>query len=144
MHQTLTSLAAFTRKSRCTKEIATADLPFGHSGSIASQIFDWISFRVTDVSCARKKLSENAKTDWPWSVIHSIEPPHIFANFLFSLTPIFNFPNCYFTAFLCDHCRSKLKPPRLNQKTPIRCKHCLLYTSPSPRDQRGSRMPSSA
>ena len=25
----------------------------------------------------------------------------------------------------------------------IRC-HCLLYTSPSPRDQRGSRMPSSA
>ena len=24
------------------------------------------------------------------------------------------------------------------------CKHCLLYTSPSPRDQRGSRMPSSA
>ena len=25
-----------------------------------------------------------------------------------------------------------------------RCKDCLLYTSPSPRDQRGSRMPSSA
>ena len=24
------------------------------------------------------------------------------------------------------------------------CKACLLYTSPSPRDQRGSRMPSSA
>ena len=24
------------------------------------------------------------------------------------------------------------------------CYHCLLYTSPSPRDQRGSRMPSSA
>ena len=24
------------------------------------------------------------------------------------------------------------------------CKNCLLYTSPSPRDQRGSRMPSSA
>ena len=24
------------------------------------------------------------------------------------------------------------------------CIHCLLYTSPSPRDQRGSRMPSSA
>ena len=24
------------------------------------------------------------------------------------------------------------------------CQHCLLYTSPSPRDQRGSRMPSSA
>ena len=26
----------------------------------------------------------------------------------------------------------------------IVCSHCLLYTSPSPRDQRGSRMPSSA
>ena len=24
------------------------------------------------------------------------------------------------------------------------CKHCLLYTSPSPRDKRQSRMPSSA
>ena len=24
------------------------------------------------------------------------------------------------------------------------CRYCLLYTSPSPRDQRGSRMPSSA
>ena len=28
--------------------------------------------------------------------------------------------------------------------TPSRVKLCLLYTSPSPRDQRGSRMPSSA
>ena len=26
----------------------------------------------------------------------------------------------------------------------LQLKHCLLYTSPSPRDQRGSRMPSSA
>ena len=26
----------------------------------------------------------------------------------------------------------------------VACKNCLLYTSPSPRDQRGSRMPSSA
>ena len=31
-----------------------------------------------------------------------------------------------------------LNPDTLNFKT------CLLYTSPSPRDQRGSRMPSSA
>ena len=29
-------------------------------------------------------------------------------------------------------------------RDPIACKPCLLYTSPSPRDQRGSRMPSSA
>ena len=36
----------------------------------------------------------------------------------------------------------------LSYSTPIlsfgRSKSCLLYTSPSPRDQRGSRMPSSA
>ncbi|VTU72808.1 glutamine amidotransferase [Lactobacillus rhamnosus GG] [Lacticaseibacillus rhamnosus] len=31
------------------------------------------------------------------------------------------------------------------EQSPIdRTKACLLYTSPSPRDQRGSRMPSSA
>ena len=30
------------------------------------------------------------------------------------------------------------------QKVFRKCKACLLYTSPSPRDQRGSRMPSSA
>ena len=34
-------------------------------------------------------------------------------------------------------------PARYYQPTP-RYYHCLLYTSPSPRDQRGSRMPSSA
>ena len=30
------------------------------------------------------------------------------------------------------------------KKYPVHSKICLLYTSPSPRDQRGSRMPSSA
>ena len=32
----------------------------------------------------------------------------------------------------------------LSQTRPELIKTCLLYTSPSPRDQRGSRMPSSA
>ena len=32
----------------------------------------------------------------------------------------------------------------INQKEWGRDRTCLLYTSPSPRDQRGSRMPSSA
>ena len=36
---------------------------------------------------------------------------------------------------------SKQHPPRITGQQP---KDCLLYTSPSPRDQRGSRMPSSA
>ena len=31
-----------------------------------------------------------------------------------------------------------------NHEQVINIKTCLLYTSPSPRDQRGSRMPSSA
>ena len=38
-----------------------------------------------------------------------------------------------------DHCAMGHLPP---EKCPA--KDCLLYTSPSPRDQRGSRMPSSA
>ena len=32
----------------------------------------------------------------------------------------------------------------INEIVAIASKSCLLYTSPSPRDQRGSRMPSSA
>ena len=32
----------------------------------------------------------------------------------------------------------------VNQISDIKNEPCLLYTSPSPRDQRGSRMPSSA
>ena len=34
--------------------------------------------------------------------------------------------------------------PMSPDEEPMQCKGCLLYTSPSPRDQRGSRMPSSA
>ena len=48
--------------------------------------------------------------------------------------------NCYFLACLSslaefpDHVKDLFLTPKI----------CLLYTSPSPRDQRGSRMPSSA
>ena len=41
-----------------------------------------------------------------------------------------------------DHCRSAVGMAGLPFGTPVEV--CLLYTSPSPRDQRGSRMPSSA
>ena len=37
-----------------------------------------------------------------------------------------------------------LKGERFDGHTYVRKAACLLYTSPSPRDQRGSRMPSSA
>ena len=37
----------------------------------------------------------------------------------------------------------KLDVEELNRRAEL-LMHCLLYTSPSPRDQRGSRMPSSA
>ena len=40
-----------------------------------------------------------------------------------------------------------IRPPTVTAKSdvqPISYRNCLLYTSPSPRDQRGSRMPSSA
>ena len=37
------------------------------------------------------------------------------------------------------------RPPELESDGAVKHDHvCLLYTSPSPRDQRGSRMPSSA
>ena len=38
--------------------------------------------------------------------------------------------------------QEKRKPSARGEDT--ECNYCLLYTSPSPRDQRGSRMPSSA
>ena len=40
--------------------------------------------------------------------------------------------------------REKAKQFSLADTAPQDCRICLLYTSPSPRDQRGSRMPSSA
>ena len=39
--------------------------------------------------------------------------------------------------------QTTLDPKQMKEWTP-NSKYCLLYTSPSPRDQRGSRMPSSA
>ena len=40
------------------------------------------------------------------------------------------------------HLDSTTTPPNNHSREGLSC--CLLYTSPSPRDQRGSRMPSSA
>ena len=45
---------------------------------------------------------------------------------------------CSTTGVLCDNSQCEVK------QTPSPNTSCLLYTSPSPRDQRGSRMPSSA
>ena len=42
-------------------------------------------------------------------------------------------------AQLREHCKNNVTHLRLSKPS-----ICLLYTSPSPRDQRGSRMPSSA
>ena len=39
---------------------------------------------------------------------------------------------------------AKTKPPRKGESDADKSKSCLLYTSPSPRDLRASRMPSSA
>ena len=47
-----------------------------------------------------------------------------------------------YTEYRCRHSRGEreyLHSPQLHRE-----RDCLLYTSPSPRDQRGSRMPSSA
>ena len=42
------------------------------------------------------------------------------------------------------NCQNGVKVFRHNAPSSIPVGSCLLYTSPSPRDQRGSRMPSSA
>ena len=43
-----------------------------------------------------------------------------------------------------DFASSEGIPHSTNNRTELQVYGCLLYTSPSPRDQRGSRMPSSA
>ena len=48
------------------------------------------------------------------------------------------------TKMLCEPCGANLQSLYSSYKCVIQMKSCLLYTSPSPRDQRGSRMPSSA
>ena len=45
---------------------------------------------------------------------------------------------------LVNHKKVQKLMQALGLKSLVRAKNCLLYTSPSPRDQRGSRMPSSA
>ena len=45
---------------------------------------------------------------------------------------------------LCYHIPSSTGRNKYNKNTESLFRFCLLYTSPSPRDQRGSRMPSSA
>ena len=48
--------------------------------------------------------------------------------------------SCWSLLYLED----KLDPTLVIEDVTLWCNDCLLYTSPSPRDQRGSRMPSSA
>ena len=48
----------------------------------------------------------------------------------------------YISGLLTDNCMYLMIPERGPQTVVLYT--CLLYTSPSPRDQRGSRMPSSA
>ena len=47
-------------------------------------------------------------------------------------------------ALVVDHEKTANDPPGSVEVDPVPVSDCLLYTSPSPRDQRGSRMPSSA
>ena len=45
---------------------------------------------------------------------------------------------------VCDRCKKVLETELQKNGFQVQSIACLLYTSPSPRDQRGSRMPSSA
>ena len=101
--------------------------------------------------------------------VHCVDLGERFPYFLFSIVPFFSifFSNrsSFQRVFTCKNRRrySRERAPRsLGENSihysfvslctpawqraaaPDRCPTCLLYTSPSPRDQRGSRMPSSA
>ena len=52
-----------------------------------------------------------------------------------------SFKNCVVNGLVLAEDGKKMSKRLKNYPDPM---HCLLYTSPSPRDQRGSRMPSSA
>ena len=53
-------------------------------------------------------------------------------------------PGVYICDECIDLCNEILDEELVDGQGNPRHSHCLLYTSPSPRDQRGSRMPSSA
>ena len=55
-----------------------------------------------------------------------------------------NFIDNSFDVVIMSQTIQVLKDPRKALQEITRIGNCLLYTSPSPRDQRGSRMPSSA
>ena len=89
------------------------------------------------------------------STMHSERPGHRMYEQWHPLGPIgivsaFNFPVAVWSwnAALAAVCGDTMtwKPSPQTPLTAIAVQHicCLLYTSPSPRDQRGSRMPSSA
>ena len=69
----------------------------------------------------------------------------IFENLAVANLP--EFEKCFATPQTCDFaklCAAHSVEYLLLQGENELISHCLLYTSPSPRDQRGSRMPSSA
>ena len=76
-------------------------------------------------------LFENPDTGEVVSVIQGIDEEHVYSEDGKQFDRVFTVPNASVD--------STLDPFSAQQFT-----DCLLYTSPSPRDQRGSRMPSSA
>ena len=66
------------------------------------------------------------------------------------LTPFMTQAGAAYNAIYSFNCErtsqimNKFSAIRFNRYAPGQIMRCLLYTSPSPRDQRGSRMPSSA
>ena len=104
-------------------------------------------------------LLENEVKD-QYRLFHLLEPylqspQTLLTQPLFQLSPANkrSLLECYYTfneevvrEFLGKKLSSKNRKDldNVSEKTGISLRSCLLYTSPSPRDQRGSRMPSSA
>ena len=100
------------------------------------------------VKCNLTKLTTKSSADWQQGcllraeVISSAWPGHTLTWVFSHMAPLI------LQVFFPFHLIGLLHPPPLPIFSTARqcdgCLDCLLYTSPSPRDQRGSRMPSSA
>ena len=65
---------------------------------------------------------------------------------MFSLAPMSDIDGtvCFFIGVQVDVTAANQRAESIDEVPTVDENACLLYTSPSPRDQRGSRMPSSA
>ena len=102
----------------------------GLSNSISSELIGWFGCSYSE----RCQVAETAAT----ISLTNATPILEFSN---ATTPSLDFCDTVIYSFTITNNTPETSPPGAAYAKDVTC---LLYTSPSPRDQRGSRMPSSA